>query len=81
MVVVFDDPEQNIRKVEILSNCKTEKIVLFLQQGDRYAMNGKIQKYYQKPTTKWSKPVMELQLRPRSWNSVVSALYFDTVNR
>ena len=32
--------------MEILSNCKTEKIVLFLQQGDGYAMNGKMQKYY-----------------------------------
>ena len=41
-----DSPEQNIRKVEILSNCKTEKIVLFLQEGDGYAMNGKMKKYY-----------------------------------
>ena len=80
-MVVVDAPERNFRNVEILSNCKTEKNVLFLQQGDGYAMNGKMQKYYQKPTTKWAKPVMELQLRPRSWSSVVSALYFDTVNR
>jgi SAD/SRA domain len=46
LAVVVDAPERNIRKVEILSNCKTEKIVLFLRRGDGYAMNGKMQKYY-----------------------------------
>jgi hypothetical protein len=46
LAVVVDAPERNIRKVEILSNCKTEKIVLFLRRGDGYAMNGIMQKYY-----------------------------------
>ena len=44
LAVVIDAPEINIRKVEIRS--KDETIVLYLQRGDAYAMDGEMQKHY-----------------------------------
>ena len=44
LAVVVDAPETNIRKVEIRS--KGEIIVLYLQRGDGYAMDGEMQKHY-----------------------------------
>jgi SAD/SRA domain len=46
LAVVVDAPDTNIRKVEIRSVCDNEKIVLYLQRGDGYAMDGKMQKHY-----------------------------------
>ena len=44
LAVVIDAPEINVRKVEIRS--KDETIVLNLQRGDAYAMDGEMQKHY-----------------------------------
>ena len=42
----MDAPDPNIRKVEICSDLKDEKIVLHLRRGDGYAMDGEMQKNY-----------------------------------
>ena len=46
LAVVVDAPDTNIRKVEIRSVHDNEKIVLYLQRGDGYAMDGKMQNHY-----------------------------------
>ena len=46
LAVVVDAPDSNIRKVEIHSDLKDEKIVLYLRRGDGYAMDGEMQKNY-----------------------------------
>jgi hypothetical protein len=44
LAVVVDAPERNLRPVEIQG--KDEQIILYLQKGDGYAIDGEMQKHY-----------------------------------
>lgn len=46
LAVVVDGPASHVRKVEIQSDLKDEKIVLYLRTGDGYAMDGLMQQNY-----------------------------------
>ena len=46
LAVLVDGPASHVQKVEIQSDLKDEKIVLYLRTGDGYAMDGLMQQNY-----------------------------------